>query len=141
MSDGDSQERRKYPRYPVSLNVAFVFARGREQRPDDQRISGKGRNISGRTGDISFEGLLVKANPLHADVSSLFLDTQAARPMFVGNLEIELDLFGRFKIDLIPKDTLTFDLSASVLLEPDIEILLSIHGPIWKDAQQVLVLD
>jgi hypothetical protein len=91
MSDGDSQERRKYPRYPVSLNVAFVFARGRQQGPDDQRISGKGRNISGRTGDISFEGLLVKANPLHADVSSLFLDTRAARPMFVGNLEIELD--------------------------------------------------
>lgn len=91
MSDGDFEERRKHPRYPVSLNVVFVLARGKKQRLEDRRISGKGRNISGRTGDISFEGLLVKANPLHTDVSSLFLDTQTEGPTYIGDLEIELD--------------------------------------------------
>jgi len=91
MADKDLQERRKHPRYPASLNVSFGFSGGKKQRVKDRRISAKGRNISGRTGDVSFEGLLIKANPLHADVSSFFLNHQTEEPMFVVDLEIELD--------------------------------------------------
>jgi hypothetical protein len=91
MSDRDFQERRKHPRYAASLNVSFVFSGGKKKSRGDRRISGSGRNISGRTGDISFEGVLVKANPLHADVSSFFLNHQTEEPMFVVDLEIELD--------------------------------------------------
>lgn len=91
MSDKDVQERRKHPRYPVSLNVSFAFSGRKKQRSHDRRISGTGRNISGRTGDISFEGLLVKANPLHSDVSSFFMNAQTGVPIFLVDLEIELD--------------------------------------------------
>jgi len=76
MAEKDFDERRKYPRYPASLNVSFAFSAAGKQGPEDRRISGKGKNISGKTGDISFEGLLIKSNPLHADVSSLFLEPQ-----------------------------------------------------------------
>ena len=41
--------------------------------------------------DISFEGLLFKANPLHVDVSSLFEGTQSGRPTFSVDLEMKLD--------------------------------------------------
>ena len=91
MSDKDFQERRKYPRYPVSLNVSFAFSGVKKEGLKDRRISGKGRNISGRTGDISFEGILVKANPLHADVSSFFMNAETEGPVFYVDLEIELD--------------------------------------------------
>ena len=91
MSDKEVPERRKHPRYPVSLNISFAFSGGKKQDPDDRRISGTGRNISGRTGDISFEGLLVKANPLHADISSFFTKTQTEGRIFLVDLEIELD--------------------------------------------------
>jgi len=91
MSDKGFQERRKHPRYPVSLNVSIALSGGKKQSVDDRRISGIGRNISGRTGDISFEGLLVKANPVHADVSSFFMKTQTEGRTFLVDLEIELD--------------------------------------------------
>ncbi|MBW2056537.1 MAG: PilZ domain-containing protein [Deltaproteobacteria bacterium] len=91
MSEKDFCERRKYPRYPVSLNVSFSFRAGRRKSLEDRKISGKGRNISGRTGDISFEGLLVKATPLHAELSPLFADGESERPEFGVDLEIEAD--------------------------------------------------
>ena len=91
MAEKDFDERRKYPRYPASLNVSFAFSAAGKQGPEDRRISGKGKNISGKTGDISFEGLLIKSNPLHADVSSLFLEPQTESLVFIVNLEIELD--------------------------------------------------
>ncbi len=91
MSDKVFQERRKHPRYPVSLNVFFSIWGGDKDRPKDRRISGTGRNISGRTGDISFEGLLVKANPLHDDVASFFAHTRKDGQAFVVDLDIELD--------------------------------------------------
>jgi hypothetical protein len=91
MPDQGFQERRKYPRYPASLKVSLGLLTGRKQRFLDRRISGEGRNISGRTGDISFEGLLVKANPPHRNVSSLFLNDEKEIPIFVVDLEIELN--------------------------------------------------
>jgi hypothetical protein len=91
MSEKGFQERRKHPRYPVSLNVSFSVWGEKKDRPGDRRISGTGRNISGRTGDISFEGLLVKANPLHDDVASFFAHTQKEGQAFVVELDIELD--------------------------------------------------
>ena len=85
------QERRKHPRFAVSLNVSLSFSGGGRQHPDDRRISGKARNISGMTGDISFEGLLVKANPNHEDVSAFFTDNRTDSRSFSVDLEIELD--------------------------------------------------
>jgi hypothetical protein len=85
------EERRKHPRYPVSLNVSLSFSGKKEHRSNQQRISGKGRNISGMTGDISFEGLLVKANPGHGDVSAFFRRRRAGTQSFSVDLEIELD--------------------------------------------------
>lgn len=91
MSEQDFQERRKHTRYAVSLKVSFSFSGATEESPEGRRISGTGRNISGRTGDISFEGLLVKATPLHADVSSFFTQDQEGGQRFLVDLEIELD--------------------------------------------------
>jgi hypothetical protein len=91
MTERDAQDRRKYPRYPASLKVTFVLSEDKKQRLGDRRISGTGRNISGRTGDISFEGLLVKAAPLHAEISSFIQHTQTGNHMFLLNLEIEID--------------------------------------------------
>ena len=85
------EERRRHPRYPVSLHVSLAIAEERTQGRRGQRISGKGRNISGKTGDISFEGLLVRANPLHAEVASLFMASRAGGPPFAVDLEIELN--------------------------------------------------
>lgn len=85
------EERRRHPRYPVSLNVSLFFSERKKQGPDQRRISGKGRNISGMTGDISFEGLLVKANPGHGDVSAFFRHSRKGTPSFPVDLEIELD--------------------------------------------------
>ena len=50
-----------------------------------------GRNISGRTGDISFEGLLFKAQPNHTEVSSLFAGTSTVGPVFSVDLEIDIE--------------------------------------------------
>jgi hypothetical protein len=91
MTERDFQERRKHPRYPASLRVSLVLSEGKEKRLGDGRISGTGRNISGRTGDISFEGLLVKAAPLHADISSFLQHAQGGAQMFLVKLEIEVD--------------------------------------------------
>jgi len=91
MPDRPFDERRKHPRYQVSLEVALSFAREMGEGGKGRRISGRGRNISGMTGDISFEGLLFKANPLHVDVSSLFEGTQSGRPTFSVDLEMKLD--------------------------------------------------
>lgn len=91
MGDRALQERRKQPRYPAILNVSFVFSRGRRQGLGDRRISGKGRNISGRTGNVSFEGLLIRANPSHADVLAFFQGKGAEDPLFPVDLEVELD--------------------------------------------------
>ena len=90
MGQQSFEERRKHPRFAVSLNVSLWFPGGQNQGPDDRKISGKGRNISGMTGDISFEGLLVKANPHHGDVSSFFT-SQIGSPGFVVDLEMEID--------------------------------------------------
>jgi len=91
MAQQGIQERRKHPRFAVSLNVSLSFSGGREQSPDDRRISGQARNISGMTGDISFEGLLVKANPGHEDVSAFFTDNRGGTPRFPVDIDIELD--------------------------------------------------
>jgi hypothetical protein len=91
MAQQGIQERRKHPRFAVSLNVSLSFSGGGKESPDDRKISGKARNISGMTGDISFEGLLVKANPHHEDVSAFFTDNRADSPSFPVDLEIELD--------------------------------------------------
>ena len=90
MSQEDGRERRKHPRYPISLDVSLSFSGTQRREGKDHRISGRGRNISGRTGDISVEGVLFKAQPLHAEVSSLFADTPAGGPMFSVGLEIDL---------------------------------------------------
>ena len=91
MAQQGIQERRKHPRFSVALNVSLLFSGGRKQGPDDRRISGKARNISGMTGDISFEGLLVKANPHHEDVSAFFTDNRVDSSSFLVDLQIELD--------------------------------------------------
>jgi hypothetical protein len=91
MSRTEVQERRRFPRYPVALNVAFGFLAGIELDSEERRILGKARNISGRTGDISFEGLLIKATPFHADMVSFFVHTETRGPIFLVDLEIELD--------------------------------------------------
>jgi hypothetical protein len=91
MSQEDSRERRKHPRYPISLNVSLSFSVTQRSEGKDQRILGLGRNISGRTGDISFEGVLFKAQPLHAEVSSLFADTPTGSPRFSVDIEIDLE--------------------------------------------------
>ena len=91
MAQQGMQERRKHPRFAVSLNVSLSFSGGREESSDDRRISGKARNISGMTGDISFEGLLVKANPRHEDVSAFFTDNREGAPRFPVDIDIELD--------------------------------------------------
>ncbi len=91
MSDQGLQERRKHPRYPVSLKVSLTFRGGKNEHRGDRRISGTGRNISGTTGDISFEGLLIKANPLHDDVSAFFAPPSVTDQGFLVDLEIELD--------------------------------------------------
>ena len=91
MPQEDGQERRKHPRYPISLNVSLSFSGARRREDKGRRISGMGRNISGRTGDISFEGLLFKAQPLHSDISWLFTDTPKGGPMFLVDLEVDLE--------------------------------------------------
>ena len=91
MNDQEFQERRKHPRYPVSLNVTFAFTGEKKRKRIAPRIGGTGRNISGRTGDISFEGLLVKANPLHKEVRGFFSEAHDEDSGFLLDLEIELD--------------------------------------------------
>jgi hypothetical protein len=91
MSEKDFGERRKHPRYPAALNASFVLPK-REVLPiEDRRLAGLGRSISGRTRDISFEGFLIKANPFHADLSSFFLGAHGEGPMYVLEVDIELD--------------------------------------------------
>jgi hypothetical protein len=91
MNDQEFQERRKHPRYPVSLNVTLAFIGEKKRKRIAPRIGGTGRNISGRTGDISFEGLLVKANPLHQEVRGFFTGAPDQDLGFLLDLEIELD--------------------------------------------------
>ncbi len=91
MSDKGFQERRKHPRFPVFLNVWIALPGEMKQRPGGGRISGKGRKVSGMTGDISFEGLLIKANPLHDDLSAFFSHTLVKGQGFSVDLEIQLD--------------------------------------------------